>query len=171
VAAALTFAHLGDTKRSLYLFDTFEGMTPPTDADRNIGSGRLASDILAKEPKTGVVWAISPIDEVRTNLQRTGYPNANLRFVKGRVEDTIPAKAPDHISVLRLDTDWYESTHHELSHLFPRLSEHGVLVIDDYGWWDGARKAVDEYIEANRLPLLLLRIDNTGSRIAIKIKR
>jgi hypothetical protein len=171
MAAALTFAHLGDTKRSLYLFDTFEGMTPPTDADRNIGSGRLASDILAKDPKTGHVWAISPIDEVRANLQKTGYPDDRLHFVKGRVEDTIPANAPDQISVLRLDTDWYESTHHELSHLYPRLSEHGVLIIDDYGWWEGARKAVDEYVEAKKLPLLLQRIDKLGGRIAIKITR
>jgi O-methyltransferase len=168
MAAALTFAHLGDTTRSLYLFDTFEGMTSPTDVDRHIGSRRPASDMLSKEPKTGRVWAISPIDEVRTNVQQTGYPDARLHFIKGRVEDTIPASAPVQICLLRLDTDWYESTHHELSHLYPRLSEYGVLIIDDYGWWEGARKAVDEYVEANKLPLLLHRIDNSGGRIAIK---
>ena len=169
MAAALTLTHLGDTSRALYLFDTFEGMTQPAHVDRDIRSGRLASDILSKEPKTGHVWAISPIDAVRANLQTTGYPDDRILLIKGRVEDTIPESAPEQISVLRLDTDWYESTHHELSHLYPRLSEHGVLIIDDYGWWEGARKAVDEYFKANKLPLLLQRIDNSGGRIAIKI--
>jgi hypothetical protein len=68
---------------------------------------------------------------------------------------------------LRLDTDWYESTKHELVHQYPKLSVGGVLIIDDYGHWQGARQAVDEYFNDNRLPILLNRIDYTG-RIAIK---
>jgi len=56
------------------------------------------------------------------------------------VEETIQNGAPDQISILRLDTDWYESTLHELNHLFPRLSEGGVLIIDDYGHWLGQRE-------------------------------
>ena len=68
---------------------------------------------------------------------------------------------------MRLDTDWYESTKHELIHLFPKISKGGVLIIDDYGFWEGARKAVDEYISENNIQILLNRIDNTG-RIAIK---
>jgi hypothetical protein len=83
------------------------------------------------------------------------------------VEDTIPKEAPDKIALLRLDTDWYESTRHELTHLYPKLSVGGVLIIDDYGQWEGARKAVDEYIDDNKLPILLHRIDNAG-RIAVK---
>jgi O-methyltransferase len=83
------------------------------------------------------------------------------------VEDTIPGNAPDRISILRLDTDWYESTRHELEHLFPRLAKGGVLIIDDYGHWKGARQAVDEYLETQGIRLLLNRIDYTG-RIAVK---
>ena len=78
-------------------------------------------------------------------------------------------KAPAQISLLRLDTDWYESTYHELQHLYPRLSVGGVLIIDDYGHWQGARRAVDQYIEENRLKVLLNRIDYTG-RICVKIE-
>ena len=66
-----------------------------------------------------------------------------------------------------LDTDWYESTKHELTHLFTLLSKNGVLIIDDYGYWEGARKAVDEYISDNNIQILLNRVDSTG-RIAIK---
>jgi hypothetical protein len=74
---------------------------------------------------------------------------------------------PEQIAVLRLDTDFYESTRHELRHLYPRLVHGGVLIIDDYGHWAGARKAVDEYIAEEGIRLLLNRIDYTG-RIAIK---
>jgi hypothetical protein len=95
-------------------------------------------------------------------LARTGYPLKQVRFVRGRVEDTLPQEALEQISVLRLDTDWYESTRHELAHLFPRLVRGGVLLCDDYGFWGGARKAVDQCIAAHRIPLLLHRIDHTG---------
>jgi hypothetical protein len=87
--------------------------------------------------------------------------------VRGKVEDTLPAQAPEQIALLRLDTDWYESTRHELEHLYPRLVSGGVLIIDDYGYWQGARQATDEYFAGRGIHLLLNRIDITG-RIAIK---
>ena len=84
-----------------------------------------------------------------------------IHFVEGKVEDTIPAHAPERIALLRLDTDWYESTRHELEHLYPRLSRGGVLIIDDYGHWQGARQAVDEYF-GDAHAALLNRIDYTA---------
>ena len=80
----------------------------------------------------------------------------------------MPGQAPDEIAILRLDTDWYESTQHELRHLFPRLTRGGVIIIDDYGHWRGARQAVDEYLAQHQIPLLLHRIDYTG-RIGVKL--
>jgi hypothetical protein len=97
----------------------------------------------------------------------TGYPADKLHFVRGPVEQTLPHNAPAELALLRLDTDWYESTRHELEHLYPRVSDGGVLIIDDYGHWEGARRAVDEYFERQAKPLLLNRIDYTG-RVAIK---
>ena len=88
-------------------------------------------------------------------------------FIKGKVEDTIPEKMPQKISILRLDTDWYESTKHELEHLFPLLAKNGVLIIDDYGHWQGAKQAVDEYLSSQNIHLLLNRVDYTG-RMAVK---
>jgi hypothetical protein len=67
---------------------------------------------------------------------------------------------------LRLDTDWYESTKHELTHLFPKLIQNGILIIDDYGHWEGCRKATDEYFEEKNIKIMLNRIDYTG-RVAI----
>src|SRR3546814_10675140 len=83
------------------------------------------------------------------------------------VEDTIPAQAPEPIAMCRLDTDWYASTAHEMEHLWPRISSGGALLIDDYGHFMGATKAVDEYIADHRLPVLLNRIDFTG-RLVVK---
>jgi hypothetical protein len=103
-------------------------------------------------------------------MAATNYPARRVKYIEGRVEDTIPSEAPEEISVLRLDTDWYKSTKHELLHLYPKLSIGGVLIIDDYGYWEGARKAVDEYINENGLVIFLHRIDDTG-RIAVKIRQ
>ncbi len=153
----------------LHLFDTFEGMSEPTPEDRNL-KGQLATETLANADKaTSWSWAYSPLEEVRENLRATGYDPDKIVFVEGKVEDTIPDHAPAQISLLRLDTDWYESTYHELVHLYPRLSVGGVLIIDDYGHWNGARKAVDQYLGENNLKLLLHRIDYTG-RICVKLE-
>jgi hypothetical protein len=167
MAAALRVRELGAADRDLCLFDTFEGMSAPTEHDRRAG-GPAAADLLAASGKDAKVWAYSPLDEVRANLQSTGYPVERIRFVQGKVEDTIPEHAPDKIAILRLDTDWYESTRHELEHLFPRLAVGGVLIIDDYGAWEGARRAVDEFIDAQKVRILLNRIDETG-RVGVKL--
>ena len=102
-------------------------------------------------------------------MESTGYEPSRVRYIKGRVEDTLPDEAPARIALLRLDTDWYESTRHELLTLYPRLSRGGVLIIDDYGYWQGARRAVDEYFTSHASPVLLNRIDNTG-RVAVKLE-
>jgi hypothetical protein len=107
------------------------------------------------------------LEDVQANMATTGIDDARLRFVKGPVEETIPASAPERIALLRLDTDWYESTRHELEHLWDRLSPNGVLVIDDYGHWAGARKAVDDFFAGRPDAPMLARLDYTG-RIAVK---
>ena len=160
MAAALTFTE----PRAFFLFDTFEGMSAPTEQDRRAADGQPASGILSAAGKSGRIRAYSPLEEVKHNMDSTGYPTTHVTYVKGKVEDTIPRSAPERISILRLDTDWYESTRHELEHLYPRLSPGGVLIIDDYGYWMGSRKAVDEYFGGS---VFLSRIDNTG-RVAIK---
>jgi O-methyltransferase len=98
----------------------------------------------------------------------TGYPKEELIFVKGKVEDTIPVIIPEKIGLLRLDTDWHDSTYHELDYLFPRLSTNGVIIIDNYGCYRGAREAVDKYFQEKKLKLLLHRI-NSSVRMGIKV--
>lgn len=167
MVAAMTLAACDDTSRELWLYDTYEGMSEPGEHDRD-WRGISAADLMRKgaASKETSVWCYSSIDEVRANMAGTGYPADRMRFVKGKVEDSIPGEAPPQIALLRLDTDFYESTYHELQHLYPRLAPGGVLIIDDYGHWAGARKATDRYFaELGRSPLLQ-RIDYTG-RMAI----
>jgi hypothetical protein len=166
VAAALTIKSFRLQPRDLYLFDTFSGMTEPESVDIDLeGNAALKT---YEEMRTGpdsCSWANAPLNEVKRVLFATGYPQDKIHFIKGKVEDTIPEQAPDQIAVLRLDTDWYRSTRHELEYLYPRLSVGGVLIVDDYGHFQGARKAVDEYFA--RSPIFLSRIDYTG-RLALK---
>lgn len=168
MAAALRLADLGDTDRDFYLYDTFEGMPAPGADDTDM-HGQSALDVFTqlRISETSSNWARATLDEVQRNVHGTGYPRERFHFVKGMVEDTLPAVRPDRVALLRLDTDWYESTRHELEHLFPRLVPGGVLIIDDYGHFQGAAKAVDEYFSTLPYPMFLARVDYTA-RIAIK---
>lgn len=168
MVVAQTLLDLSKRTYDLYLFDTFDGMPPPTTEDRDF-HGTAAVDLLNRSPRDSNMWGWSSIEQTRAALYSIGYPREHIHFVAGRVEDTIPDRAPERIALLRLDTDWYASTRHELIHLFPRLVTGGVLIIDDYGHWQGARKATDEYLAEHDAPLLLNRIDYTG-RIAVKVR-
>jgi hypothetical protein len=155
-------------EREVYLFDTFAGMTEPTEADVTHHGSAASSIYRRNQTDTHNVWAYSPLDAVKRNFENYGLLDSRVRFVRGDVLETLgrPDLLPRTIAVLRLDTDWYESTKKELEVLYPRLSVGGVLVIDDYGHWGGARKAVDEYF-ANRARPFFQYTDYTG-RMGIK---
>jgi O-methyltransferase len=170
MAAAKTLLKLNSTERNLHLFDTFAGMTPPSAKDGSRFGHETPGESFARLQNSdgSSRWCFGPLEEVRRNMSSTGYPEGNIHFVKGPVENTIPAQAPEEIALLRLDTDFYESSKHEMLHLFPRLSPGGVLLLDDYGHWEGQRLAVDEYLSENKIKVLLNRLDYTG-RIGVKL--
>ena len=169
MAAAHTLQRLDTADRDIYLFDTFSGMPRPGAEDRN--SPYDGYPIRRRWQQTasgnGNRWNRVSADAVRERIESTGYPPERVHIVAGMVEETVPEQAPGEIALLRLDTDWYASTKHELRHLYPRLRDGGVLIIDDYGHYEGARQAVDEYLGETGETLLLGRIDYTG-RLAIK---
>lgn len=167
-ACLLTLIKLNRTGTKIWLYDTFEGMNKPTEFDLDI-NGSLASERMANEDiETSWLWAKAELDVVKENISSYGYPNRNISFIKGVVEETLlSSKIPDKISLLRLDTDWYESTKIELEVLYPRLVSGGILIIDDYGHWSGCRRAVDEFFESMEFTPFFSRIDYTG-RIIIK---
>ncbi|MFJ1589662.1 TylF/MycF/NovP-related O-methyltransferase [Kitasatospora albolonga] len=164
-ACARTLLSVGETERELHLFDTYEGMTPPTAEDLR-RDGRPARELLDAQGKDRPIWAVASLEDVQAGFEQVPYPKERVHYVRGPVEETVPGQAPEQISILRLDTDWYASTRHELEHLYPRLVSGGVLLIDDYGYWQGSRQAVDEFLDKTGERLLLLRMDE--GRIAVK---
>jgi O-methyltransferase len=173
LAMILTLQQMGTEDRDIYLYDTFEGMTEPTEHDTSpVAPPALSTwqDAASRDERPwGELFGSDVFDEqsVRDTVLATGYPGDRVHLVAGRVEDTLPAAAPTGLALLRLDTDWYESTLHEMNVLFPLLSPAGVLMIDDYGHWEGAKRAVDEYFEKSGTSMLLNRIDYSG-RIGVK---
>ena len=173
LAMLLKLLDLGITDREIYLYDTFEGMTAPTESDTSAFEASALDTWQSAQSEGKRGWdkmfsaEVYTLDTVKALLESSGYPTARLHFIKGPVEQTIPGTVPEGIALLRLDTDWYESTRHEMEHLYPRLAAGGVLIIDDYGHWEGCRKAVDEYFGARAPRPLLNRIDY-NARIAVK---
>jgi O-methyltransferase len=167
VAAAIFNFHKADKK--VYLYDTFEGMTMPTDADRKNSDGTEAVAEFVKHQKADHNdWCYASLEDVRDSFQTAGLLSDSVVFVKGDVLKTLELKSvPSKISVLRLDTDWYESTKRELEILYPKLSFGGTLIIDDYGHWAGSKKAVDEYFQRIGKRPFLQYTDPTG-RAAVK---
>lgn len=139
--------------RPIWGYDTFEGMSEPTEDDyRFLTREQAMQDWQIAKRDDHVDWCYSPLDEVKSNFENEVRTD-ELRLVKGKVEDTLQNESnlPAKISILRLDTDWYESTKVELEVLYPRLVPGGILIIDDYGEWAGAKRAVDEFFASENV--------------------
>lgn len=158
-----------DTARDVYVYDTFDGMPQPGPEDINVNKGFTAQSAYDDKTSDGRKWLCVPLEDVRAVAKMSGYPMDKVHFVKGRVEETIPGIMPDTISVLRLDTDWYASTKHEMEHLYPKLIKGGVLIVDDYGTWSGSGKAVDEYLKARNIPFYFTFDESGSAATGVKI--
>ena len=166
--AAIALQDRSSTERDLWLYDTFKGMTEPGDFDLAPDGSRVADQWREIDGKRNEpVFAYGSLSEVKANMAITGYPDSRVHYVQGPVEETIPGTVPDRIALLRLDTDWYESTRHELEHLWSLLIPGGVLIVDDYGYWAGSKRATDEFFADRDDAPLLIRVDCSG-RVGIK---
>ena len=151
----LKLMSLGISNRIVHLYDTFEGMTEPTNEDVD-NSNTLAKDIMHNP----YVKALGTLQEVYTNVTRTGYPFENIKFHVGDIRNVKINEIPNKISLLRLDNDWYELYKFELPIFEPRVVKGGIVTIDDYGHWNGCKKAVDTYVQDKNYKII--PIDYTG---------
>lgn len=166
ILAADYFQRTG-TNRIIWLFDTFTGMSAPTDLDVNYEGNSAKTKFLERQRDGFNDWMYATIEDVKENFSKAALLNSNVRFIKGDVLETLKRDSlPEKISVLRLDTDWYESTKLELEVCYPRLSSGGILIVDDYGSWGGAKKAVDEYFSTRPRPFFQYC---DFSRVGVKI--
>lgn len=170
---AKTLLNRNNTSRKIYMYDTYDGMSEATEEDESLVSNchAIQSFEAMKKSKNYTYgetnWCQAGLDEVKQNMKSTGYPYENIIFIKGKVEDTIPDTIPPKIAYLRLDTDFYISSKHELVHLYPLLENKGVCLFDDYYYWKGQKTATDEYFQSiNQKPLLIKVVNNA---ICIKI--
>jgi O-methyltransferase len=169
VAAKLIFDEM-NYKNEIYLYDTFTGMTEPSDKDINLKTDESMEDLYYIDKKEDHHdWCFSSIEEVKNNITKAGIGLDSVKFIKGDVLETLKDEnnLPQNISILRLDTDWYDSTKIELEVLYPRLISNGFLIVDDYGHWEGQKRAVDEYFKNIKKPFMNI-IDPPSSRILIK---
>ncbi|MSO73358.1 MAG: macrocin O-methyltransferase [Rhodospirillaceae bacterium] len=165
---AFTLLAHGHGDRKIWLYDTYEGMPEPGPHDL----GRFGTPAIHAYRKRQVdgtsTWINVPLATVQHNMALTGYPDAQIKYVAGKVETTLHETVPDAVSLIRCDTDWYESTKAELEILWPRLSVGGVILFDDYYRWQGSRKAADEYFRDHNVRIFLSRID---AHAAIGVKQ
>lgn len=134
-------------QRVCWLYDTFAGMTLPTVLDVNRRGG-TAVYFRAKHKAERGNWMAVSADDVKENLKKFDvFDEEKTKFVVGDVVDTlrVSTNLPERIALLRLDTDFHASTKAELKVLYPLLAPGGILVVDDFGHWLGARKAVNDY--------------------------
>lgn len=172
IAAKLTFENYGSDKK-VWLFDTFAGMTQPSDLDTSRFVKKSALERFRETQKEEHnEWCFASVQDVKANFEAAGADVAGVKFVEGDVIETLAGpNVPEQLCVLRLDTDWYDSTKAELNVLYPRLSVGGSLLIDDFGHWDGARRAVEEYLAA--LPPRarpLLHFTDYSGRMGVKVQ-
>jgi|688.fasta_scaffold222625_2 O-methyltransferase len=148
--------------RNLVLFDTFSGMTKPDEHDSELYSMQPANMLLNRESnKVGkwTTWANASLEDVQFGLSKCCIPKEQVKFVVGDVHNTVPSNLSESISVCRIDTDWYSSTRHILENCWDRISPGGILILDDYDIWSGARKAVDEFFLSIEYKPFLIRTE------------
>jgi hypothetical protein len=151
---ARTSLDFGNHERTFWAFDTFAGMPEPGSLDEKFAHDKFAE---LKDHSGYSDWCRANETDVRSNIEHLCGSLTNFKFVKGKVEETlkIEENLPTKISLLRIDTDWYDSTRAALEVLYPKVVSGGVVIVDDYGAWSGSQIAVDEFFSKFFKPLML----------------
>lgn len=165
--------------RDIYLYDTFAGLTQPSEYDYTCKDATLYQMnmyAVYNEWKKQQInekingWCYVPLEKVQNRLNSTGYPQHNLHYVVGDVMETLKdkSKIPEKIAILRLDTDWYESSKYELEQMYDNVVTGGVIIFDDYYHWDGQRRATDEFLLSRNINYDFVNIRNQKTAAIIK---
>ena len=165
--------------RDIYLYDTFEGMVEPSEHDYTAGTAILYymnKDMVYESWKKQQLnentneWCYCPLSIVQNKLEHTGYPKEKIHYIVGDVMETLKNQSniPEKIALLRLDTDWYESSKYELEQMYDNVVKGGVIVFDDYYHWNGQRKATDEFFESRNIQPEIMNFHDGKTAAMIK---
>jgi hypothetical protein len=168
-----------NTFRDIYMYDTFAGLVKPTEHDytcENNTSLKMNADETLVYWKNSIIddktnaWCYAPLDYVKNRLNATGYPQDKLHYIVGDVMETLKDKSniPEKIAILRLDTDWYESSKYELEQMYNNVVPGGVIIFDDYYFWEGQRRATDEFFKSINVTYDFVDICNEKTAAIIK---
>src|SRR5258708_1209370 len=150
IFAKAVFKENGANDRTIWCCDSFEGMPSPSSTDLSIESVTDFSDR---------AYLVATEAQVASNFHKFGLLDDNVRFLKGWFCDTLPTAPIGEIAILRMDGDLYESTMDALKNLYPKISNGGYVIVDDYKSWKGCRTAVDEFREKNCISDKIIDID------------
>jgi O-methyltransferase len=140
------------TQRDIWLFDSFEGLPPPSKLD-----GTVEQKHYFKGMNKGSIESVQHI------FRKLRLPLERVHFVKGWFEQTIPSAEVGAIAVLHIDADWYESVSLVLHQLYDRVVPGGYVILDDYGYWPGCDRAVHDFLDARAIPRTVLqRVGSMG---------
>lgn len=159
MSAALAFNI--DKNRHFHLFDSFEGLPAPKQLDGE------AAKAWSRGEMPNIFYNNCSAEETSA-IQIMNETGQTFTTYKGWFEDTIPNNKIGEIALLRLDGDWYESTLICLEYLYPKLTQSGVVILDDYYTWDGCSKAVHDYLSKIKSRA---KIDRTKNGVVYIVKR
>jgi hypothetical protein len=165
--------------RDIYMYDTFGGLTEPGEFDYtcvnavhyNMSKEEVLSTWKAQKINDQTnAWCYTPLEKVKERLESTGYPQENLHYIVGDVLETLKDEKniPGKIAILRLDTDWYESSKFELEQMYNNVVVGGVIIFDDYYMWDGQRRATDDYFKSINIDYEYINIGNGKTAAIVK---
>ena len=165
--------------RDIYLYDTFGGLVKPSKYDYTRQDSKIyqmnKEEVYNKWKKHIIdekinEWCYTPLEKVQNRLNSTGYPKNNLHYIVGDVMETLKdkSKIPEKIAILRLDTDWYESSKYELEQMYDNVVIGGVIIFDDYYHWDGQRRATDDFFSSRNINYKFVNIGNHKTAAIIK---
>ena len=168
-----------NTVRDIYLYDTFGGLTEPSEHDYTCHDStiyKMCSDEVYNTWKSQQIndktngWCFTPLEVVKNRLNSTCYPQDKLHYIVGDVMETLQDKSniPEKIAILRLDTDWYESSKYELEQMYDNVVSGGVIIFDDYYHWNGQRKATDDFFTSINMKYDFVNLHNGKTSAIIK---
>ncbi len=143
----------GDTTRSVWLADSFEGLPPPDEHKYPADIG----DKFYTYPELSV-----SLEQVKSNFEKYGLLDERVKFLKGWFKDTLSIAPIQKLAILRLDGDMYESTMDALTALYDKVSDGGYIIVDDYHVVEGCKKAIHDFLLKRSLAPQLIEIDGVG---------
>ena len=134
--------------RKLWIYDSFEGMPETTELDGEEARKYVGTCLASKEDAIEI-------------LRATGARGDEFVIMEGLYEDTFKKKLPEQVALLHCDADWYDSVSIVLETFYSLIPVGGCVILDDFGFWEGCRRAFYDFCQKHGEKPLLERVGST----------